>query len=241
MSAISDPHVAAGQQRQHRALHRPRGERLLLDRSRTQHRAVDPRALGHQQPEVDLGLGAGADPDRRDPADGARARRDRRAGWARRRARGSRRTARARRTRRARSRARRARRPGRAGRGCAPSRSPARPAARPSWIAAVPTPPAPPWTSRRSPARSPACVNSASWAVVNTSGVPPASGPREALWDRHQDPLVDDRELGLAAAADDPHHPLSLLEALAHRAHGPRPRRRARAPVCPCGAPGGAG
>ena len=36
------------------------------------------------------------------------------------------------------------------------------PAARPSWIAAVPTPPAPPCTSRRSPAVRPAWVNSAS-------------------------------------------------------------------------------
>ena len=32
-----------------------------------------------------------------------------------------------------------------------------------------------PWTSRRSPARSPAWVKSASWAVVKTSGTPPAA------------------------------------------------------------------
>ena len=54
------------------------------------------------------------------------------------------------------------------------------PAARASWIAAVPTPPAPPCTSRCSPGRSPAWVKSASWAVVNTSGSPPAAGQSSA-------------------------------------------------------------
>ena len=60
------------------------------------------------------------------------------------------------------------------------------PAARPSWIAAVPTPPAPPCTSRRSPIPSPACVKSASWAVVKTSGRPPAGDPGQRLGHRHQ-------------------------------------------------------
>ena len=50
------------------------------------------------------------------------------------------------------------------------------PAARASWIAAVPTPPAAPCTSSRSPGRSRACVKIASCAVVKTSGRPPASG-----------------------------------------------------------------
>ena len=44
-----------------------------------------------------------------------------------------------------------------------------------SCTAAVPTPPAAPWTSSRSPTDSPACVNSASWAVKKTSGTPPAA------------------------------------------------------------------
>ena len=39
----------------------------------------------------------------------------------------------------------------------------------------MPTPPAAPWTSSRSPTVSPACVKSASWAVVKTSGTPPAA------------------------------------------------------------------
>ena len=33
--------------------------------------------------------------------------------------------------------------------------------------------------------------------------------PPQILRDRHQDPLVDDRELGLAPARDDPHHPIA--------------------------------
>ena len=49
------------------------------------------------------------------------------------------------------------------------------PAIVPSWTAAMPTPPAAPCTSSRSPTISAACVNSASWAVVNTSGTPPAA------------------------------------------------------------------
>ena len=49
------------------------------------------------------------------------------------------------------------------------------PAMTPSWTAAMPTPPAAPCTRSRSPTVSPACVNSASWAVVKTSGTPPAA------------------------------------------------------------------
>ena len=50
------------------------------------------------------------------------------------------------------------------------------PSACASWTAAVPTPPAAPWTSSRSPGRSWAWVMIASCAVVKTSGSPPASG-----------------------------------------------------------------
>ncbi len=49
------------------------------------------------------------------------------------------------------------------------------PAIRASWVPAIPTPPAAPWTSTRSPTTSPAWVNSASCAVVNASGTPPAA------------------------------------------------------------------
>ena len=82
-----------------------------------------------------------------------------------------------------------------------------------SWTAAVPTPPAAPWTSSRSPGRSRAWVKSASCAVVKTSGSPPAVGEPDGVGDRHELALVDDRELALAAAADDPHDPVALGEA----------------------------
>ena len=135
-------------------------------------------------------------------------------GSARRRARGSRRTGRARRSPRARSPRRRARRPA--------SRSPSSrtvavtraPAARASWIAAVPTPPAPPCTSSRSPGRSSACTKTASCAVVKTSGRPPAAGQSSTSRDRHQQALVHGRQLGLRAAADDRHHAVPHREAL---------------------------
>ena len=48
------------------------------------------------------------------------------------------------------------------------------PASAPRSTAAVPTPPAAPCTSSRSPIASPAWVNSASWAVVTFSGMAPA-------------------------------------------------------------------
>ncbi len=50
------------------------------------------------------------------------------------------------------------------------------PAAAASWIAAVPTPPAAPWIRTRSPSVRWPCVKRASWAVVKTSGTPPAAG-----------------------------------------------------------------
>ena len=94
------------------------------------------------------------------------------------------------------------------------------PAARPSWIAAVPTPPAPPCTSRRSPGREPAWVKSASCAVVKTSGKPPAAGQSSASGTGIATRSWTDGELGLAAAADDRHHAVALGEALGARAAG---------------------
>ena len=41
--------------RQHLGLHQARRDRLLLERARAQHRAVDARALLHQRQQVDLG------------------------------------------------------------------------------------------------------------------------------------------------------------------------------------------
>ena len=87
------------------------------------------------------------------------------------------------------------------------------PADAPSWTAAVPTPPAAPWTRSRSPGASPAWVKIASCAVVKTSGVPPACGPVERVGHRHRLALVDRRELGLPAAADDGHDAVAGLEA----------------------------
>ena len=76
--------------------------------------------------------------------------------------------------------------------------------------------------ARRGAAR--ACVKSASCAVANASMKPPACGQSSAVRDRQRVPLVDDGQLGLAAAAEQRHHALA----------GPaRPRRRTRAPECP--------
>ena len=77
----------------------------------------------------------------------------------------------------------------------------------------MPTPPAAPWTSSRSPTVRPAWVKSASWAVVNDLGDAARGGPVELLRDRHRGALVHDGELGLAAAGDDRHHAVARLEA----------------------------
>ncbi len=82
----------------------------------------------------------------------------------------------------------------------------------------MPTPPAAPWTSSRSPGRSPAWVKSASWAVVKTSGTPPAASQLQLLGHRHRRALVHDRELGLAPTRDDRHDAVARLEALHARA-----------------------
>ena len=214
------PQRAGGEQRQHQRSIAPRG-RSPSPRAAAA-RSVEPwirPRLPISAPQVELGLGAGADPDHDDPPAVVERLEVRRRGSARRRARGSRRTGRARRSPRARSPRRRARRPARARPRCARSRSPARRPRAPSWIAAVPTPPAAPWTSSRSPGRSPAWVKSASCAVVNTSGTPPAAAQSRLLGHRHQ----RSRSCTTASSACPPpptiaHHPVAHREALGARA-----------------------
>src|SRR4029077_5216403 len=46
-------------------------------------------------------------------------------------------------------------------------------------------------------------------------------GPAEVVGNRHQDPLVDDSQLRLAAAGDDAHHPIAALEAAPGRVRAP--------------------
>ena len=88
------------------------------------------------------------------------------------------------------------------------------------------------------PGRRPAWLKSASWAVVKTSGRPPACGPVEPVRDRHRRALVHHGELGLPAAADDRHHPVALREALRRPGPGRPPRRPARGPGMSGGEPG---
>ena len=232
---LGDRHAqrARVEQRQHLALEAPRGERLLLQRPRAQGRAVDARALAHQREQVQLALGAGGHADHDDPpAGGERVQVLGQVGGAdqledhveravlgealgRDRLGAERRHLRRAAPRGARS----------------PSR--ARPRRGASWIAAVPTPPAPPCTSRRSPGRSPAWVKIASWAVVNTSGSPPAAGQSRASGHRHQLALVHRRKLGLRAAADDRHHARRPRRSAPRPARARPPRRRAPARGCP--------
>ena len=158
------------------------------------------------------------------------------AGWARRPARGSRRTGRAPRSPRARSPRRRTRRRRRAAPRCGPSPSRAHPRRCASWIAAVPTPPAPPWTSRCSPGFSSACVKSASWAVVKTSGTPPASGqssPSGTGIARARGPwrARPGRRRRRSPSRDRPPRSGS------RRARARRPRPPIRAPGCPAATP----
>ena len=77
----------------------------------------------------------------------------------------------------------------------------------------MPTPPAAPCTSSRSPTVSPAWVKSASWAVVNASGTPPAAVQSSSSGTGIAARSCTTRELGLAAAADDRHHAVAELEA----------------------------
>ena len=176
-------------ERQDVALHAAGHVGLLLERPGPQRGAVDAGPLAHQLEQVDLGLGAGADADHRDAAARWRAPGGRRAGWARRRARGSRRRGRASTNASgAHDLAWRAER-GDLGRARASARTVAvtwAPAARAELHGR---------RSRRrrrrrgcTPARrpgSPHCVNSASNAVLNTSGKPPASANGDAVGHRH--------------------------------------------------------
>ncbi len=55
VAAIGTVSAPRSNSRQHAALHAPRGQRLLLQRTRAQRRAADARALAHQRAQVDLG------------------------------------------------------------------------------------------------------------------------------------------------------------------------------------------
>ena len=68
-------------------------------------------------------------------------------------------------------------------------------------------------------------------------GKPPGLGPVQAAGDRHRHALVDDRQLGLAAAADDRAHPVAVLESLGSGAA----REHLAGPGMSGGDPGGAG
>ena len=87
-------------------------------------------------------------------------------------------------------------------------------------MAAVPTPPAPPWTSRCSPGRSCALREDGVVGGGEDLGQPTGLRPAESVRDRHQLALVHDGELRLAAAADDRHHAITLGEPT-----GPGPAR----------------
>ena len=81
--------------------------------------------------------------------------------------------------------------------------------------------------------RAPPWVKSASWAVVKTSGSPPAAGQSSPSGTGMSWRSWTTRELGLAAAADDRHDAVALGEALGARARARRPRRPAPGPGCP--------
>ena len=74
------------------------------------------------------------------------------------------------------------------------------------WIAAVPTPDAPAWTSAQRPLVRPPCTTRASHAVRNTSGTAAASASVEPGRHRQRLPGVRDDLLGVAPAGLDAHH-----------------------------------
>ena len=117
------------------------------------------------------------------------------------------------------------------------------PAARPSWIAAVPTPPAPPCTSSRSPERSSACTKTRVVRGREDLGQPARRPPsRAARAPASAGARGPTASSAWRAAADDRHH--ALAHARSARHPGPsaeRPRRRAPCRGCPAGEPGGAG
>ena len=111
----------------------------------------------------------------------------------------------------------------------------------PSWIAAVPTPPAPPCTSSRSPACRPACVKSASCAVVKTSGNPPAAG--QSSWSGTG---ISTRSWTTASSACPPPPTIAITRSpvwkrVAPGTVGERPRPPARGRGCPAASPAAPG
>ena len=81
------------------------------------------------------------------------------------------------------------------------------------WIAAVPTPDAPAWTSAQRPLVRPPCTTSASHAVRNTSGTAAASASGSPCGHRQRLAVVGDELLGVAATRLDPHHLVADLPA----------------------------
>ena len=84
--------------------------------------------------------------------------------------------------------------------------------------AAVPTPLPTAWISTRSPAASRPRVTSASYAVKNTSGIAAPSAYERLAGSRQRFLLPHHHRLGLAAAADQPHHPVTRTASGSRRA-----------------------
>ena len=114
------------------------------------------------------------------------------------------------------------------------------PAIVPSCTAAVPTPPAAPWTSSRSPTISPAWVKSASWAVKKTSGVPPA-----AIQSSSSGTGIAIRSLTTASSAWPPPATIDITRSPGSKRSTPSPvsttSPASSSPGMSWGAPGGAG
>ena len=114
------------------------------------------------------------------------------------------------------------------------------PAITPSCTAAMPTPPAAPWTSSRSPTVSPAWVNSASWAVVNTSGTPPA-----AVQSSSSGTGIAVRSCTTASSAWPPPATIAITRSPGSKRSARRPQAEtspaSSRPGMSAGAPGGAG
>ncbi len=114
------------------------------------------------------------------------------------------------------------------------------PAIWPSWTAAMPTPPAPPWTSRRSPARRPACVKRASCAVVKTSGTAPAASQSSSSGTG-----MAVRSWTTASSAWPPPATIDITRSPTSKRWTPEPTSMtspaSSRPGMSCGAPGGAG
>ena len=93
------------------------------------------------------------------------------------------------------------------------------PAIVPSCTAAMPTPPAAPWTSSRSPTQQLGLGEQRVVRGREDLGDAARRVPVELVGHRHRDALADHRQLGLAAAGDDRHHAVAQLEALDAAAH----------------------